>query len=457
MLNERKGFLEQLEKEKEDAEEYLRLTDTVKRINYTLLKNSESQSETDFDSTIQKIRTNDEKKKELTAIMAEIDLMLEKFSKDKEALSKTFNEKSVELSGTNKLLEGINKDLAVKESQSKSLKEKLSETEVQIDQSSKEKKKLKDESAGALKNMEITQKDLDERGKQLSSKELHETEDASDSQISRIGRNQKRIDELYVQEESLSKKYLQSKFEIENLEKAIKTAGSDEAAKLESYNSTSSSIKVQKGQIADLEIKVSKGMKELEEQSSVIQAKKKEMDGTYSEILNLREQMAVLGGGSDKLNGLLKRNIQKGFYGRAYELCTCDEKYEFAINAAASNRLNYFVVESAEVADEAIKLIKGEQVGRASFIPLKDMTAKDREENEDLDRLIDHVSSTRSTREAFNYLFSNTYVVDSIEQAKKIGFGKRKVRNARRGDDGAVRHHNRRLKEAAAVAFQCSS
>src|SRR5271155_5335818 len=38
MLNERRGFLNQLEKEKEDAEKYLQLTDTIKKISYTLLK-----------------------------------------------------------------------------------------------------------------------------------------------------------------------------------------------------------------------------------------------------------------------------------------------------------------------------------------------------------------------------------------------------------------------------------
>ena len=48
VLNERKGFLDQLEKEKEDAEKYMQLADTVKRINYTILKNSEGQAEKDF-------------------------------------------------------------------------------------------------------------------------------------------------------------------------------------------------------------------------------------------------------------------------------------------------------------------------------------------------------------------------------------------------------------------------
>ena len=129
VLNERKGFLDQLEKEKEDAEKYLQLIETIKKVSYTTLKNSEKQSESDFNSTLERVKSAEEKRKELTERIQESDLIVERLSKEKETVAKALNERSVESSGTNKLLENINKELAVKDTQSKSLKEKLAESE----------------------------------------------------------------------------------------------------------------------------------------------------------------------------------------------------------------------------------------------------------------------------------------------------------------------------------------
>jgi len=413
-----------LEKEKEDAETYLKLTDTIKRITYTTLKNSEKQTETDFNSTIQRITVADERKKDLTISINETDLILEKLSKDKETLAKTLNERSVELSGTNKILENINKEIAVNETQSRSLKEKVSEAEQQITQSSKEKKKIKDELAEVQKQVESDQKELDEKAKQLSAKEVYEAESKDNSQIGRISTNQKRIDELYSLEENLSKQYLQSKFEIESIEKSIKAANQEIESKNNAHQKLTLEIKEKKSAVSQLEAKAEKDTKSLDTENATIQKKRKELDDIYVESVNLKEQIAMLGGGSDKLNNLIKKNIEKGFYGRAYELCTYEQKYELAINAAALNRLSYFVVESAEVADEAIQLIKSSQLGRASFIPIKDLTTKYKDENDNLDKLMDHVTFEKKFEKAFSYIFANTYVVESIEKAKKIGFGK---------------------------------
>ena len=47
------------------------------------------------------------------------------------------------------------------------------------------------------------------------------------------------------------------------------------------------------------------------------------------------------------------------------------------------SRLGYLVVDSAEIADTSIKLLKSKQLGRASFIPIKDLTTSYREQKKD--------------------------------------------------------------------------
>jgi chromosome segregation protein len=423
-LNERKRLLSQLEKEKEDAELYLQLTDTVKRISYTLLKNSEAQVEKDFNTTAQTLKTLEQKRKDASSAMKELDLVIEKLSKDRDVLSNNLNKHSVELSSTNKVLEGINKDIAVKETQLKSLKDRIDELELQSSQIKEEQKKLQKESKEMQSLIVSTNSELEQKLKQLSSKEYIELQESGSSQMDKVSQNQKRIDELYAQSEALSRQHLQYKFEIEATEKSTKQLQQELVLKTEEHSKQSKQIKQCKERLNEIETAASKALKEIEKLQADAKQKNAELDNIYIESVNLREQIAVLGGSSDKVNDYLKKNMESGFYGRAYELCTYDSKYDLAVNSAAASRLNYLVVDSAGAAEQAIQLLKGKQLGRASFIPLKDISTKYKEENKDLDTLLDHVKFDKKFEKAFNYIFANTYVVKSISEAKSIGFGK---------------------------------
>lgn len=424
VINERRGFLNQLEKEKEDAEKYLQLQESIKRISYTLLKGSEKQVEGDLNNVVEILKGLEEKKKHTTTGVNEIDLMVEKLSKDKETLTKNLNERSVELGNTNRMLENFNKDSAVKETEIKSLKEKMDELEKQTAELKADQSKMNSESAEAKKQAELLQQELGEKSKQLTSKEALEVEGSGESQINKISQNQKRIDELYIQTEGISKQHLQYKFEAEGTSKSIKGNDQAIAIKGEEYDKVLKSIKNHNGFISESDGRIGELIKEIE----IIQAngakQQKTIDDLYVQSVTIREQISLLGVGSDKVKDLLQKNIDTGFYGRAYELCTYDDKYAFAINAAAMSRLSYFVVESAEVAEEAIKLLKARNLGRASFIPIKDLTTKYKEENKDLDRLIDHVKFDKKFDRAFSYIFANTYLVGSIKEAKSAGFGR---------------------------------
>ena len=139
--------------------------------------------------------------------------------------------------------------------------------------------------------------------------------------------------------------------------------------------------------------------------------------------VNLREQLASIGHSSDRSAETLGRSIKEGFYGRAYELCSYDDKFSTAVQAAAGQRMNYFVVDSSETASRAIKLLKEKSLGRASFIPIEDMQVKPTAAVKGLKPFIENVKFDKRYGAAFDYIFSNTYLVDSIEAAKKAGMG----------------------------------
>ncbi len=423
-LSERKGFLYQLEKEKEDAEKYIQLSDTVKQINYTLLKNSERQAESDFNSIAERLREVGQKRQVAAASITDMDLMIEKLSKEKDSLAKSLNERSVELSTTNRVLENINKEIAVKEEQIKSLKEKLKESQSRAATLKEEQERLQKESADQAKKSKSVKEELDQKLAQLKSKESIEANETRSSQIDRISKNQKRIEELYLQSENLSKQYLQYKFEVEDIEKSAAENAKELRVRTEEYQLTLKKSNESDRKLKEAESRIAAVNKRIETIKAERQVQQKLLDDSYRESINVREQIALSGGSTDKINSFLKKNMKAGFYGRAYELCTYDEKYALAITAAAANRLSYLVVDSAETADSAIKILKEGQLGRASFIPINDIKAKNTEEHKELNSLISHVKFERKFDAAFSYIFANTYVVDSIKEAKSIGFGR---------------------------------
>ena len=141
-------------------------------------------------------------------------------------------------------------------------------------------------------------------------------------------------------------------------------------------------------------------------------------------MLELKSQLAMSGSSMEgKIEAELKRALPSGFYGAAHTLCTYDEKYDAAVSASASGRLNYFIVESKDVAERAISVLKSKQLGRASFIPL-DFIAVQEEKPTHGDLLISHIKFDKKYERAFAYVFSNIHIVNSISEVKRQQLGR---------------------------------
>ncbi|MCL5434161.1 MAG: AAA family ATPase, partial [Candidatus Marsarchaeota archaeon] len=164
VLNERIGFMAELEREKEQAEQYAKLSDMAKRLNYSLLTRRENEVLAAYNSAVRDYEAGRKSKESLGARLMEIDVSVSDFSQKRDALSKKINESSVGASSINKLLEQLNRDIAVRGSElgtiEKSVKE-LGERGRQLaaDASSIEEKLKEDESS--IKESEAKASELD--------------------------------------------------------------------------------------------------------------------------------------------------------------------------------------------------------------------------------------------------------------------------------------------------------
>ncbi|NES99658.1 MAG: chromosome segregation protein SMC [Sphaerospermopsis sp. SIO1G1] len=114
-----------------------------------------------------------------------------------------------------------------------------------------------------------------------------------------------------------------------------------------------------------------------------------------------------------------------GLCGLVVDLGKVESRYHSALETAAGARLGHIVVEDDRVAATGIELLKQKRAGRATFLPLNKI--KSPKFNPDLtlryvDGFVEYavnlVECDRKYQEVFKYVFGNTVVFQTLEQAR---------------------------------------
>ena len=123
----------------------------------------------------------------------------------------------------------------------------------------------------------------------------------------------------------------------------------------------------------------------------------------------------------------------KGIHGTVAQLAHVDPQYETAIVTAAGARMQAIIVDDDTVAAQCIDFLKRRKIGRATFLPLSKMlVGKPRGKailvaKECLGFAIDLCHFDEKYRDAFFYVFGDTLVVQSLDEARKWMGGVRLV------------------------------
>ncbi len=422
ILHERSGFLGELEKEKKDAERYLELQTAVKQTSYTLLKLREKEIMAKLEEVSSEFSEKSKQKQAVEKKISETDTTLSSLNAEKDRLSKSISARSAELGAKNRILEEVNKNIAVGNTQLAALNENIKSLKAHLDTLESELKKAKAKEKENNEQLKKLKFELE-----VKAKDLPETEEESSNEG-----------------QGLSSKYEENYRKIEKFESEFIELSADLSQHITEQDSTRKITADQQKQLADLatkrtvlleKIKLSQeslsshqhSKNELQtalvKETKALEEIKTQIDALYVEHVNQRELLAQLGREGDRSADAIKKHIKGGFHGRAQELCNYDDKYALAVQAAAGNRLNYLVVDSISIADDAIKVLKSQKLGRASFIPLEEINVKAGKSPKNLNPLIDHIKFDGKYAKAFEYIFSNTYIVDSIKDAQKLGLG----------------------------------
>jgi chromosome segregation protein len=112
----------------------------------------------------------------------------------------------------------------------------------------------------------------------------------------------------------------------------------------------------------------------------------------------------------------------KGVYGTLASLGKCRPEHATALNIAAGNRVNFVVVESDNVASEAISYLKDNNMGRVTFLPLNKLRPPTppviRRDDTVIGLAVDLLEFDPMFRSAFMTVLGGTVVMRSLSDAR---------------------------------------
>ncbi len=418
MLNERSGFLEELAKEKEAAEKYISMSTRMKALNYSVLIGKEKLVQNEINEIDKEILANEQSRSKLAEAVKEYNEKIGELSMERQMLTKSLTEGTTALGEVNKKLEIANSSLV-------KLRVELDSLAKEKEAASKYIESLLAELEASKEKVSSNQKEIEYNRSELAKIKVPElpSEDQSSDFEEKLAQIDKKIekDEKEIQEKSSELAKMQADLYVESSKyELIKKELSSQAI-------DDSSIKQINEEINKLNLYIEEVSAKKKEEAAKLEGLKKRLDEIDSKIIELKEQRAMSRQGSDIGDAISSKFGEKdGFFGKAAKLLSYKSEYAFAVEAAAGNRLEYFVVDSIETANKIIKYLRENKIGRATFIPLRDISIGSKEKV-GLTPIIELVQYDKKFEKAFQYIFFDTYLIDSISNAKEFGLGHRYV------------------------------
>lgn len=292
----------------------------------------------------------------------------------------------------------------------RTVKEKLMTNRVILGERRTQLNRLEKERDAALKykekeeELELVESSISRKKYVNKKKELTETQEKLEKVNEELSQLQKRLEEADREAEEKEKKLNELKGEQEG-EEGKKLQSEIEEIKMDLVK-VRGQISSHKNEITNLEDTVDE-LKRLKNQTSSKSKKKKR-----------------------SVRALLESN-RSGIYGTIDDLMEVKPKYRVAIETAAGGHLHDLVVDSRRTAIEAVNYLKENDLGRARFLPLMDVSggrmSQSSKKAKKLAGVIDYgielVRFDPKYRRAFQYVFRDTLIaedLDSVENAENV-------------------------------------
>ena len=448
VLAERNTYLKELKRDRDQAQKFKEMGDKISQNKASLLKiqiDKKEKEKAEFQSNLEKTRqelgrinekinqlkqSNIEKKQEIESISKEIE---EKGEIEQVSLNKEIETLKIELTKKNSRTETLDNEINKINKRKQDLEKSIKETDEKISSLKEEKKQAETKKQQTEnKKQELTGKISIFRDKNKL-QELSNVEKNIEEIDKKAEEFQKEINSLREQQHNLIRQKDMLEHQINTIDDQIKKVGEIE----KEHKKEIDSLKSKRAEFKTSTLSLNKSLNE--DSSLAVQ-----IDNSRAKLAGLREELAKLQARHTTINETAKADLAvkkvleqkgKGIYGTVSELGQVNAKYSLALEIAAGSRLKSIVVEDEKIAAEQIKYLKQNKLGIATFLPLNKI--KSRPLNEEVKKLtgskgchglaIGLVNFDPKFKKIFEYIFSNTLVVDNIDVARRLGIGKTRM------------------------------
>jgi len=445
VLKERESYLKDLKKDRNQALKYKELSDKVKVFRASFVKLRLDKKQASFDSLEKKSDGHKERLSRLNDRIQKLKGVVQSFKDEIKRINDEIEQKAeVEQIGLQKEIEDIKVDLATHKTRISVCNSEINKIAKRRDllKSSFEEivvkiKDLKEKRAGLLAQFESLNESVSNLESTIKKfKEKHNLSDESeiDAQFEAID---KKVEEKQLELQSLREKQQELVREKDKLEFQLMTID-EKIAKVEELESANKKelkrLKKSKDEfkkvaleLNDLLNKDSSDAASLADLRNSLQKKREELQKLELKKRSVEEKVSLNIGVKKVLEN---KSLFGDVYGTIAELGSVDAKFSLALEVAAASKLNSVVVDNEKTAAKAIKFLRKQKLGVATFLPLNKVKSDVldvkvfRKQKGFLGLALDLVDFDSKFRNAFAHVFGSTIVVDNVDSAQKIGIGK---------------------------------
>ncbi len=449
-LRERKSRLDELKNERDQALKHKELNDKIKQNKASYCKRQldkkseerqciEEKSEKHkdklgkFQSSIAKLRGEIQKRKEgIQAINREIEST---GNADQIKLQKHVEQLRVSIETNKQRISTCQNEINRVHQRKEQLSKNLEDISAKIGE-------LENQSTGLQDRKKFVEEqiaDLDRKIKEFKKKHQLGEDSEIDKEIEKLDKGaeekQKQLQALREQQQSLLREKDKLEFQLQTIDSQItkvlelEQQHKDEIALLKKKKEQ---FKKTVLELNDLLNRDSEQAGELANSKNSIQKLQEERAKLEVKQAGIRETVAA----NMAVQKVLENRAKIGeVYGTVAELGQTESKYALALEVAAAQKVHSIVVEDDQTAARAIKFLRSQKLGVATFLPLNKIKAQPaKADAKDLLKqsgvvgmAIDLIEFDLKFKDVFGYVFGNTVVVDTIDTARRIGIGKVKM------------------------------
>ncbi len=444
ILSEIEKQIGPLEQQSKTAKEYLKLRDELKTLDVNLflmehgnMGESKSQLEEKLQITkdhLASVTTDYENTKEeyekLEIQMTECDSELDenknalnecKLSKEKQEGSiKVLKEQILSIKQNNlhyqSRIETINKDINSKKMEQEGYIKEKQEIDSKIDA-------LDDNQSAITINLEKVRENIAGFMKQIEDCNSEIFDFLSENSIikTNLQRYETILEQNNIKKVELNQKLLKNKSEEALIDIAIK----EEEDNLSQISDKIIEINTQNEQV---ESQIGILQKEIEQLSSQIVDKQQEYHRKKSKLESLKNLTERYEGYGNSIRKVMERKeTNSGIIGVVADIIKVDPQYETAIEIALGGNIQNIVTETEETAKSLIEYLKKNKFGRATFLPLTNITNKEMANSDKIlkeEGVIGYantlVEADSKFRDLMGYLLGRNIVVNNIDNALRL-------------------------------------